>query len=141
MSFQHSQLSAINCLSRLGKKFSLPEKGVLQKIKGCFLSLFVKRRRETAHPVPTNAFLKLSPDTDMLLAPFGYTHPPTPVLPHQRTLVEVKTSSSKSHNVYRGKVQCMPTKLLKTQWEPIYFGHMLQLLLLLCKLEHCLYNP
>jgi len=31
--------------------------------------------------VPTKLFLETSPDTAMLFAPFGYTHPLPPVLP------------------------------------------------------------
>jgi len=46
--------------------------------EGSFLSPFVHRRREKVHPVPTKVFLKLSPDTAMLFAPFGCT--PCPVL-------------------------------------------------------------
>ena len=34
-----------------------------------------------AHPVPTKVFPKLNPETAMLFAPFGHTHPPPPVLP------------------------------------------------------------
>jgi len=37
--------------------------------------------REMAYPVPTKVFLKLSPDTAMLFAPFECTHPPPPVPP------------------------------------------------------------
>ena len=32
-------------------------------------------------PVPTKLLLKMSPDTAMLFAPFGCTHPPPPVPP------------------------------------------------------------
>ena len=32
-------------------------------------------------PVPTKLLLKTSPDTAMLFAPFGCTHPPPPVPP------------------------------------------------------------
>ena len=39
------------------------------------------KRAEMAHPVPTKSFLKTSPDTAMLFAPFGYTHPPPPIPP------------------------------------------------------------
>jgi len=31
-----------------------------------------------AHPVPTKVSLKLSQETAMLFAPFGWTHPPHP---------------------------------------------------------------
>ena len=34
-----------------------------------------------ALPVPTKSLLKTSPDTAMLFAPFGCTHPPPPVTP------------------------------------------------------------
>ena len=34
-----------------------------------------------ALPVPTKAYLQVSPDTAMLFAPFGCTHPPPPVPP------------------------------------------------------------
>ena len=34
-----------------------------------------------ALPVPTKSLLKMSPDTAMLFAPFGCTHPPPPVTP------------------------------------------------------------
>ena len=34
-----------------------------------------------ALPVPTKSLLKMSPDTAMLFAPFGRTHPPSPVPP------------------------------------------------------------
>jgi len=40
----------------------------------------VHRRTEAAHPVPTNVFLKLSPETAMLFPPFRFTHPPPTVL-------------------------------------------------------------
>ena len=34
-----------------------------------------------ALPVPTRLLLNMSPDTAMLFAPFGCTHPPPPVPP------------------------------------------------------------
>jgi len=34
-----------------------------------------------AHPEPTKAFLKQSPEMAMLSAPFGCNHPPPPILP------------------------------------------------------------
>ena len=43
-------------------------------------SIYAKRT-EMALPVPTKAFLQVSPDTPMLFAPFGCTHPPPPVPP------------------------------------------------------------
>jgi len=39
------------------------------------------KRTEMAFPVPTKSFLQTSPDAARLFAPFGYTHPPPPVLP------------------------------------------------------------
>ena len=47
----------------------------------CFLSPFVHRRSAVAYPEPTKVILKLSPETSMLPAPFGCTHPPPPVPP------------------------------------------------------------
>jgi len=47
--------------------------GALQG-EDCFLSLL---GLESAHPVPTMVFLKLSLDMVMPSAPFGCTHPPT----------------------------------------------------------------
>jgi len=55
--------------------------GVLQGERPVFLSLFVHRRREVTHPVPNKVFLKLSPDTAILFAAFGRTHPPPPLPP------------------------------------------------------------
>jgi len=43
-------------------------------------SIYVKRT-EIALPMPTKSLLKTSPDTAMLFAPFGCTHPPPPILP------------------------------------------------------------
>jgi len=39
------------------------------------------KRIEMALPVPTKSFLKTGPDVAMLFAPFGCTHPPSPVPP------------------------------------------------------------
>jgi len=36
-----------------------------------------------AHSEPTEAFSKWSPETAMLSTPFGCTHPPPPVPPHE----------------------------------------------------------
>ena len=47
----------------------------------CFLNPFVHRRTAVAHPEPTKAFPKQSPETAMLSAPFGCTHPPPPIPP------------------------------------------------------------
>jgi len=49
----------------------------------CFLNPFVHRRTAVAHSEPTKAFSKRSPETAMLSAPFGCTHPPPPVPPRQ----------------------------------------------------------
>jgi len=47
----------------------------------CFLSPFVQRRREMAHPVLTKGFLQLSPEAAMLPGPSVETCPPPPVPP------------------------------------------------------------
>jgi len=60
---------------------SLPEVGTVQGKKTFFLNLFVHRRTAVANPEPTKAFLKLSPETAMLSAPFGCTHPLPPIPP------------------------------------------------------------
>ena len=49
--------------------------------EGYFLSLFMQRRREMAHPEPTKGFLQLSPEAAMLTGPSVETHPPPPVPP------------------------------------------------------------
>jgi len=41
----------------------------------------VHRRTAVAHSEPTKAFSKRSPETAMLSAPFGCTHPPPPIRP------------------------------------------------------------
>ena len=46
----------------------------------CFLSPFVQRRRQMAHPVLTKCFLQLCPEAAMLSGPSVETHPPLPVL-------------------------------------------------------------
>ena len=46
-----------------------------------FLSPFMPKTVEMAFPVPTKTFLPRSPDTAMLFAPSGCTHPPPPVPP------------------------------------------------------------
>jgi len=46
-----------------------------------FLSLFVHKKREMAHPVLTKGFLELSPEAAMLPGPRVETHPPPPVPP------------------------------------------------------------
>jgi len=45
----------------------------------CFLSLFVHRRREMAHPRLIKGFLQLSPEAAMLPGPRVETRPPPPV--------------------------------------------------------------
>ena len=47
----------------------------------CFLNPFVHRRTAVAHSEPTKAFSKRRPETAMLSAPFGCTHPPPPIPP------------------------------------------------------------
>jgi len=61
----------------------------------CFLNLYMHRRIAVAHSEPTKAFSKRSPETTMLSAPFGCTHPPPPILPLWRSLQEV-TSQDES---------------------------------------------
>ena len=56
---------------------SLP---VVEALHDHFVSPFVQRRREMAHPVLTKGFLQLSPEAAMLFIPFGCTHPTPPVL-------------------------------------------------------------
>ena len=46
-----------------------------------FLSPYMPKTAEMALPVPTKTFLSRSPDTAMLFAPFGCTHPPPPAPP------------------------------------------------------------
>ena len=46
-----------------------------------FLSPFMPKTAEMALPVLTKTFLSRSPDTAMLFAPSGCTHPPPPVPP------------------------------------------------------------
>ena len=46
-----------------------------------FLSSFVQRRREMAHPVLAKGFLRLSPEAAMLPGPRVESHPPPPVPP------------------------------------------------------------
>ena len=47
----------------------------------CFLSWFMHRRREMAHPVLTKGFLQLRPEAAMLPGPRVETRPPPPVPP------------------------------------------------------------
>ena len=51
------------------------------KPDGYFLTPFMPKSMEMALPVPNKTFLPWSPDTVMLFAPFGCTHPPPPVPP------------------------------------------------------------
>ena len=46
-----------------------------------FLTPYTPKRTEMALPVPTKSLLRTSPDAAMLFAPFGWTHPPSPVPP------------------------------------------------------------
>jgi len=48
------------------KCFTATSGGSIRR-ESCFLSLFVHRIKETADPVPTKVFLKVSPDMAMLL--------------------------------------------------------------------------
>ena len=50
-------------------------------LEDCFLSPFVHRRREMAHPGLTKGFLQLSPEAAMLLRPRVETRLPPPVPP------------------------------------------------------------
>jgi len=100
--FQYSLLLAVNCSSRLGKSFTGRKQGPTRQ-KGCFRYLFVHRRGEMAHPVPTKVFLKLSPDSAMIFAPFGcihisLSHPFCPCGTYlQRTLLKMTSWSWKFH--------------------------------------------
>ena len=47
----------------------------------CFLSPFVQRRREMAHPAPTKSFSRPSPEAAMLPMLSAETHPPPSVPP------------------------------------------------------------
>ena len=49
--------------------------------KTVFSAPFLQKGREMAHPVPTKAIVQPGPDTAMLFAPFGCTHPPPSVPP------------------------------------------------------------
>ena len=51
------------------------------KPDGYFLTPFMPKTMEMALPVPNKTFLPRSPDTAMLFAPSGCTHPPPPVPP------------------------------------------------------------
>jgi len=50
----------------------------------------VHRRTAVPHPEPTKTFLKLSPETAILFAPFRCTHPPPPILLKQKLSPELK---------------------------------------------------
>ena len=67
--------------------------GDMQGKKDCFLNPFMHRSTEVAYPEPTKVFLKLSPETVMLSAPFKCTHPSPLPLSHpfcsNRTLPQV----------------------------------------------------
>jgi len=49
--------------------------------EGRFLSPFVQRRREVAHPVPTKDILQLIPQATMLPGPIVEISPPSPIPP------------------------------------------------------------
>ena len=49
--------------------------------EGRFLSPFMQRRREVAHPVPTKDFLQLNPQATMLPGPSVVTCPLSPIPP------------------------------------------------------------
>ena len=77
-----------------------------------------------AHTVPTRAFLQLSPDTTMLFAPFGYTHPPDPIPPYLLTqnvspkdIAGSYITSSKSHDGFQSQHQSAKT-MLEAQVRP-----------------------
>ena len=55
--------------------------GGTTKPDGYFLTPFMPKSMEMALQVPTKTFLPRSPDTAMLFAPSGCTHPPPPVPP------------------------------------------------------------
>jgi len=66
------------------------------------------KRTEMAFTVPTKSFLQTSPDAAMLLAPFGCTHPPPPVLPFllkqnlsPKDIARSNIMKLKSHDTYR----------------------------------------
>jgi len=66
-------------------------------IEDCFLSQFMERGREMAHPKLIKAFLQPSQEAAMLFAPFGYTHQPPPVPPF--LLAQKSTTSAKYANL------------------------------------------
>jgi len=68
-------------LTQTGKKAFPLEMGTMQSERTVFSTRpFVHRRTAVAHPEPTKAFLKRSPETAMLFA-FGCTHSPPPIPP------------------------------------------------------------
>jgi len=102
MSSQWSQLLANDCPSEEEKNVIVRNGGPTRP-EDCFLSRFMQRRREMAHPVPTEAYLQPSPEAAMLFAPFRCTHVPPPVPPfllaQNLSLKDIATSditSSKS---------------------------------------------
>ena len=66
---------------------------------------FVHKRTETAHPVPTKVFSKLSPETAMLFAAFGCTHPPPHVPPFLLTL-NLSPKDIDRSDIMKMKVSC-----------------------------------
>jgi len=65
-------------LTQTGVKASL-QNGCHGGREDCFLNPLVHRRTAMVHSEPTMAFLKRRPETAMLPAPFGCTHPPPPI--------------------------------------------------------------
>ena len=64
------------------KRASLPEMEALRTWpEDYFLSTFMQKRREMAHPVLTKGFLQLSPEAAMLPGPSVEACPPPPVPP------------------------------------------------------------
>jgi len=53
-----------------------------------------------AHPEPTKMFLKQSPETTMLSAPFRCTHPPPPV-PHFRLIQNISPKDIAGSDITR----------------------------------------
>ena len=62
------------------KRFTARNGGPTRR-EDCFLSPFVQRRREMAHPAPTKSFSRPSPEAAMLPRLSAETHPPPPVPP------------------------------------------------------------
>ena len=65
-------------LTQTGIKASPPDMSTVQGKRTVFPTRSCIGGQQVAHPEPTKAFLKQSPETAMLSAPFGRTHPPPP---------------------------------------------------------------